>query len=84
MRSEKHIMKKKKLNKRRVLEIILSVFILTALLIGGVTGYYGSKVVSFLDGISEEAEVETPEAIEITQQVRDAKPFAALILGLDI
>ena len=83
MRSEKHVVKKK-INKRQILEIILSVFILISIVIGGVTGYYGSKVVSFLDGISSDDTVETPEAIEITKQVREAKPFAALILGVDI
>lgn len=83
MRSEKHIVKKK-INKRQILEIILSVFILISIVIGGVTGYYGSKVVSFLDGISSDDTVETPEAIEITKQVREAKPFAALILGVDV
>ena len=75
---------KKKVNKRRVAEIILSIFILASLVIGGVTGYYGSKVVSFLDGISSDDEVETPEAIEITQLVKEAEPFAVLILGLDV
>ncbi len=84
MRSKKHV-RKKKVNKRRVFETILSVFILTSILIGGVTGYYGSKVVSFLGGISDDDNtVETPEAIEITKQVREAKPFSALILGVDV
>lgn len=83
MRSEKYVMKKKA-NKRRIAQTILSIFILVAIIIGGLTGYYGSKVVSFLDGISADEEVETPEAIKITQQVRDAKPFAALILGVDV
>ena len=83
MRSEKYILKKKK-NKRRLIEAILSIFVLVAIIVGGVTGYYGSKVVSFLDGISSDEEVETPEAIEITQLVRDAEPFAALILGVDV
>ena len=83
MRSEKHIVKKK-LNKKRLAEIILSILILIAIIIGGVTGYYGSKVVSFLDGISMDETTVTPEAVEITQQVRDAKPFAALILGVDV
>ena len=83
MRSEKHVIKKKA-NKKHVVEILLSLFTLIALVIGGVTGYYGSKVVSFLDGISTGGDVATPESIKITQQVREAKPFAALILGLDI
>ena len=83
MRSEKYIVKKK-LNKKRTIETILSIVIFLAIIGGGVTGYYGSKVVSFLDGISSNEEIETPEAIEITQQVRDAKPFAALILGVDV
>lgn len=83
MRSEKHVVNKKGRVKRR-LEVVLSFFILLSLLFGGVTGYYGSKVVSFLEGISADDEVETPEAVEMTQQVRDAEPFAALILGVDV
>ena len=83
MRSEKHVVKKNK-NKKRVTETILGVFILVAIVFGGVTGYYGSKIVSFLDGISANDTIETPETIEITQQVREAKPFAALILGVDV
>lgn len=83
MRSKKHVVKKS-INKKRVTETILGVFILVALVLGGVTGYYGSKVVSFLDGITADDTIDTPDTIQITQQVRDAKPFAALILGVDV
>ncbi len=83
MRSEKHVLKKK-VNKKRLIESLLGIFAILAIILGGVTGYYGSKVVSFLDGISTDEAVETPEAIEITKQVREAKPFSALILGVDV
>lgn len=83
MRSEKHVLKKK-VNKKRLIESLLGIFAILAIILGGVTGYYGSKVVSFLDGISMDEAVETPEAIEITKQVREAKPFSALILGVDV
>lgn len=83
MRSKKYVGKKKK-SKKHIVETLLSVVILISIIIGGVTGYYGSKVVSFLDGISADDTTETPESIQITKQVREAKPFAALILGVDI
>ena len=71
MRSEKHTTKKYK--RKRRLETLLSLVILLAVLIGVLTGYYGSKVVSFLDGISAdtgEPEIESPESIEITRKIR--------------
>ena len=67
MRSEKHVLKKK-VNKKRLIESLLGIFAILAIILGGVTGYYGSKVVSFLDGISTDEAGETPEAIEITKQ----------------
>lgn len=85
MRSEKHTTKKYK--RKRRLETLLSLVILLAVLIGVLTGYYGSKVVSFLDGISAdtgEPEIESPESIEITRKIEDLEPFSALILGLDL
>ncbi len=82
MRSEKHIDKKHK--RKRMLETLLSVVILLAIVSGALTGYYGSKITSFLDGISADStETESPESIEITRQIEDLEPFSALILGLD-
>lgn len=85
MRSEKHT--NKKYRRKRILETILSLVILVAIFSGVLTGYYGSKLVSFLDGISAdtaETEVETPESIEMTRKIEDLEPFSALILGLDV
>ena len=83
MRSEKHIVKKQRLVKRRI-ETVLSIVILLSMIVGGITGYYGSKVLSFLEDISADEEVETTESIQITQQVKDKEPFTALILGVDV
>jgi LCP family protein required for cell wall assembly len=83
MRSDKH--KNKKARRKRFWQTILSIAILLAIFIGGATGYYGSKVVSFLDGIStDEAGSENPENIELTRQLEDLEPFSALILGTDV
>lgn len=85
MRSEKYTNQKYK--RKRILETILSLVILFAILSGTLTGYYGSKIMSFLDGISSDAtetEMETPESIEIARKIEDLEPFSALILGLDI
>jgi len=82
MRSEKKNNKRKK--KKRIGEIILSIAILLAIFIGGVAGYYGSQLTSFLDGISDSSNGQDPESIEITQQLEDVEPFAALILGTDV
>jgi LCP family protein required for cell wall assembly len=83
MRSKKHV--RKKLNKKRVFETLLSIGILLAIFFGGVTGYYGSKIGSFLDGISADSDgSDDPQSIEITQQLEDLEPFSALILGTDV
>ena len=83
MRSDRHNVKKQGQVKRR-LETFLSIVILLSMIVGGITGYYGSKVLSFLEDISADEEVETTESIQITQQVKDKEPFTALILGVDI
>lgn len=85
MRSEKNeeqIRKKRK----KLFENILSIFILLAIVLGGMTGYYGSKVMSFLDGISETAVQEDnfDDSLEQFIYLEDAEPFAALILGTDV
>ena len=82
MRSTK---KYKKRKSKKYLETILSVFILLSMLIGGLTGYYGSKVMSFLDNISTDDNTEENfDSIEMTKQIENKEPFAALILGTDI
>lgn len=84
MRIRKYL--KKKRRKKIILESILSVAILLAVLLGTVTGYYGSKVMNFLDTISEE-EVENQntavENIQNTEQIKNSDPFSVLILGID-
>lgn len=84
MRSEKHT--KRKYNRKRVFETILSLLILLAIFSGALTGYYGSKIVSFLDGISSETsnEPSDPDTIEVTRKIEDLEPFSGLILGLDV
>lgn len=82
MRSEKHITKKKK--RKRMFETFLSIFILLSILLGAVTGYYSSKIMNFLDGISVSDDDNNAETIENTKQLEDLEPFSALILGIDI
>lgn len=82
MRSEKHTVKKKK--RKRLFETILSVFILLSIFLGGLTGYYGSKVTNFLNSISVENNDNDHETIENTRQLEDLEPFSALILGVDL
>ena len=82
MRSKKRV--RRKLNKKRVFQTLLSLGILLAIFLGGIAGYYGSKIGSFLDGISADEEgANDPQSIEITQQLEDLEPFSALILGVD-
>lgn len=85
MRSERNNEEIRK-RRKRIFENTLGILILLAILLGGVTGYYGSKVVSFLDGISESDEEieEDPVSKELSKQLADSRPFAALILGTDI
>lgn len=82
MRSEKHVTKKKK--RKRMFETILSICILLSILLGAVTGYYSSKIMSFLDGISVGDDDDNVETIENSKQLEDLEPFSALILGIDI
>lgn len=64
---------------------VVASFILVAILLGGVTGYYGSKLFSFLDAISvEETTASEDDTLETLQNLEDAEPFAALILGTDV
>ncbi len=82
-RSEKYTNKKHK--RKRVFETILSVIILLAIFSGVWTGYYGSKITSFLDGIhADPSEIESPETLEMTRKIEDLEPFSALILGVDV
>lgn len=85
MRSERNNEEIRK-RRKRIFENTLGILILLAILLGGVTGYYGSKVVSFLDGISETNKNEDDELVseELLKQLVDSKPFAALILGTDV
>lgn len=83
MRSEKKI--HKQIKRKRILETILSIVLLFAILLGGATGYYGSKITSFLDGISSDtADPADPDVLKITQRIEDLEPFSALILGTDV
>src|SRR5690625_181671 len=82
MRSEKHMMKKKK--RKRIFETILSILILLSIVAGLATGYYSSKIKSFLDNISVEEDGDNQETVENTQQLKDLEPFSALILGVDV
>lgn len=81
MHSEKHILKKKR---KRRLENILSIFILLSLLLGGLTGYYSSKIMRFLDDISVDTSDSDPDSLEYTKRLDELEPFSALILGLDV
>lgn len=80
MRSAKHTIKKKK--RKKIFETILSVLILLFIFLGGLTGYYGSKVTSFLDNIN--VDNNGNEVIENTRQLEDLEPFSVLILGVDV
>lgn len=81
MRSEKHLKKKK--SKKIILETLLSIVLLLAVVLGLVSGYYGSKVLSFLDTISEEETVNEEETIQNTEQIKNLEPFSVVILGID-
>lgn len=86
MRSEKNSDNKQK-RRKKVFQTILAIFILLAIVFGGLAGFYGSKLLSFLDGISgspEEEVVDDEETNRLSQQLEDAEPFAALILGTDV
>src|SRR5699024_3541995 len=83
MRSEKHVVKKKR-KRKKTYETILSLVLLLAIFLGAVTGYYSSKIMSFIDGISADSNDNNKETIENTKQLEDLEPFSALILGVDI
>lgn len=82
MRVEKYRKQKKK-SRRIILETLLSLAILLAILMGAVTGYYGSKVMSFLNTISDGEPQSEAEIVQNTEQIKNAKPFSVLILGID-
>ena len=81
MRFDKHIIKKQKRKKR--VETVLSIFILLAIFLGGVTGYYSSKVMRFLDDISVGTEDSETDSLKYKKRLDELEPFSALILGLD-
>lgn len=82
MRSYKY--EKKKRTRKIVLETLLSFTLLLAVFLGTVSGYYGSKVLTFLDNISENTVEDEPENLENSQQLKSLEPFSALILGTDV
>lgn len=83
MRSYKY--EKKKRTRKIFFETFLSLTLLLAVFLGAVSGYYGSKVLTFLDNISEETVKEDePEILENTQQLKSLEPFSVMILGTDI
>lgn len=82
MRSYKY--QKKQRSKKIFLETLLSLTLLFAVFLGAVSGYYGSKVLTFLDNISENTIENEPETLENTQQLKSLDPFSVLILGTDI
>lgn len=81
MRVEKRLKEKRK--KKIIYETILSGLIILAILLGSVSGYYGSKVLNFLDSISEEEVQNEEEISQKTEQIKNADPFSVLILGID-
>lgn len=83
MRSKKHY-KKERRSRKIIYETLISLAILFAILLGTVSGYYGSKVFSFLDDISEDSVPDDPETLENTQQLKKLEPFSVLILGTDV
>lgn len=82
MRRENY--KKKKRSKKIFYETLVSIVILLAIFLGAVSGYYGSKVLTFLDSISETTLEEEPETLQNTEQLKALEPFSVLILGTDI
>lgn len=81
MNERSKIRKRKK--RKIILESILSITILLSVFLGSVAGYYGSKVRSFLDTISEENTQSEEEIIKNTEQIKNLGPFSVLILGVD-
>lgn len=80
MRSKKYYEKKRA---RKILfERLLSFALLIAIFLGAASGYYGSKILTFLDSISENT-VEEPDSLQNTQQLKNLEPFSVLILGTD-
>lgn len=81
MRVEKYMKQKRK--RKLIFETALSILILLAIVSGAAAGYYGSKVLSFLDHISEEAPQSEEEIVQKTSQIKNTEPFSVLILGID-
>lgn len=83
MRTEKYHQIKRK--RSYILQVILSIIILLGVFAGGLLGYYGSKVETFLTGISsDETAEQSIELAEISKQIENKEPFSTLILGVDI
>lgn len=82
MRAYKY--EKKKRSRKIFFETLLSFTLLLAIFLGTISGYYGSKVLTFLDNISENTVENEPETLENTQQLKSLEPFSVLILGTDI
>lgn len=82
MRSYKY--EKKQRSKKIFLETLLSFTLLFAVFLGTISGYYGSKVLTFLDDISEATPEDEPETLENTEQLKSLEPFSVLILGTDL
>lgn len=82
MRSYKY--EKKKHSKKILFETALSFALLLSVFLGTISGYYGSKVLTFLDTISENTAADEPETLENTQQLKSLEPFSVLILGTDV
>lgn len=81
MRVKKNMKRKRK--RRILLETLLSIAILLAIFTGAAAGYYGSKVLTFLDSISEGEPQSEEEIIQKTTQIKNTEPFSVLILGID-
>ena len=81
MRTEKYM--KQKRRRKIIFEVILSILILLAIFLGAATGYYGSKVLSFLDHVSEDELQNEEEINQNTLQIKNTEPFSVLILGID-
>lgn len=76
--------KNQKYSRRKKLETILSFVLLLFVFLGIITGYYGSKVATFLDTISDDTSVDNPQTLENTKQLQSLEPFSVLILGTDV
>ncbi len=82
MRSRKEIHQKK--SRSKLYKNLLSIVVLLATFLGIATGYYSSKVLNFLDNISESNPKKDPEVIQNTEQLKNLEPFSVIILGTDV